>query len=594
MRSRLFDTTLIVLAAAPCLSAAELTVGPGQQYPTIAAAIAAASSGDSIRVFPGTYGPIHYGGKDLDIFSNSDNYNDTIIDGGNSQQVVWIASASAGSLRGFTIQNGNNAAGAGGGLFIYFRSPLVQNCRIRLNRAATGAGAWIQGGSPRFVDCLFSQNTVVTSGGIPPDGGGMYVDQSEAEFVNCRIESNVAPRQGGGIFVRYPYNGTLHPSFEECTIIANRASTGGGVSAWNRTEAQFSRCSILNNLAELPPSGGATKNLGGGIYVNDAGPDFISCVIADNRAGTLTATVIEGSGGGIALEESSGPVLECLVEGCTIANNKAGFATQNTGFGGGICTFTGSPAYVRSGILWGNTARTNGQQAAVFRTISGTFLTTTYCDLQGGAAAVYVPNGGYVFDNILNVNPSFVGVADYHLTGAALIDAGAPTPVPPIGSLDIDGDPRVLGTRVEMGADEFVNCTVVTPYGPLTPNTFGPGAVISLGGSTSVSANNAVLQVSGGPPNHLGIFYYGPGQTIAPLNCGNNLVSGHIQRISTAVFFDANGDASLPVDWTQPPFQGVNQITPGSSWNFQFWFRDQCSGVPSTNNSNAMHITFCP
>jgi hypothetical protein len=135
---------------------------------------------------------------------------------------------------------------------------------------------------------------------------------------------------------------------------------------------------------------------------------------------------------------------------------------------------------------------------------------------------------------------------------------------------------------------------VVTTYGPLTPNTVGPGAVISLGGSTSVSANNAVLQVSGGPPGHLGIFYYGPEQTINPVACGNNLVGGHIQRIGTAVLFDASGNASLPVDWTQPPFQGVNAIVPGSSWNFQFWFRDACGGVPSTNDSNAMHITFCP
>ncbi len=155
---------------------------------------------------------------------------------------------------------------------------------------------------------------------------------------------------------------------------------------------------------------------------------------------------------------------------------------------------------VRNSILWGNTARTNGQQVAVLNSsgIGGTFVTATYCDLQGGSAAVFnqLPAAqNYVFNNLQNVNPAFVGGSDYHLTPASpVIGTGHPTVLPAIGVLDLDGDPRLLGLRTDLGMDEFDDCTVITFYGPLTPNTAGPGAQITLVGSTSVSANNATLR----------------------------------------------------------------------------------------------------
>lgn len=48
---------LAFLVAAPALAQAVLTVGPGQTYPDIAAAVAAATPGDVVRVTAGTYGP---------------------------------------------------------------------------------------------------------------------------------------------------------------------------------------------------------------------------------------------------------------------------------------------------------------------------------------------------------------------------------------------------------------------------------------------------------------------------------------------------------------------------------------------------------
>jgi hypothetical protein len=42
------------------------------------------------------------------------------------------------------------------------------------------------------------------------------------------------------------------------------------------------------------------------------------------------------------------------------------------------------------------------------------------------------------------------------------------------------------------------------------------------------------------------------------------------------------------------PRPGRRQITAGSTWNFQFWFRDPVAGGASFNLSDGLGVTFCP
>ena len=63
--------------------------------------------------------------------------------------------------------------------------------------------------------------------------------------------------------------------------------------------------------------------------------------------------------------------------------------------------------------------------------------------------------------NGIFVDPSWVnpGAADFHLTQTSpAIGAGDPAFVPAPGEVDLDGDPRLNGTRVEIGADEVSLC----------------------------------------------------------------------------------------------------------------------------------------
>jgi hypothetical protein len=134
-------------------------------------------------------------------------------------------------------------------------------------------------------------------------------------------------------------------------------------------------------------------------------------------------------------------------------------------------------------------------------------------------------------------------------------------------------------------------CLAPTTYCQATINSTGFASAINWAGSASVAANNLVLQAFFCPPSTNGIFFYGPQQTQAPLGNGNICITGGTFRLP-AVATDAGGTASHALDITSPPPGG--QITAGSIWHFQFWFRDIPAGGSQFNFSNGLKVTFCP
>jgi hypothetical protein len=52
------------------------------------------------------------------------------------------------------------------------------------------------------------------------------------------------------------------------------------------------------------------------------------------------------------------------------------------------------------------------------------------------------------------------------------------------------------------------------------------------------------------------------------------------------------GDMIYSLDNSNPPAPS-GQLTAGSTWNFQYWFRDPNTGA-NFNLSNGHSITFCP
>ncbi len=135
------------------------------------------------------------------------------------------------------------------------------------------------------------------------------------------------------------------------------------------------------------------------------------------------------------------------------------------------------------------------------------------------------------------------------------------------------------------------NPCVGTGYCIAATNSTGSGAEMCASGSSSVSANDLVLSCGGLPTNQFGIFYYGPNQIQFAFGDGFRCVGGSAFRLPV-INSGPNGELSYALDNTNPP-EASGQITPGSVWNFQCWYRDPagpCMGF--SNLSNGLEVPF--
>jgi hypothetical protein len=127
-------------------------------------------------------------------------------------------------------------------------------------------------------------------------------------------------------------------------------------------------------------------------------------------------------------------------------------------------------------------------------------------------------------------------------------------------------------------------------YCPPTANSFSPtGAQISIAGSTSLSTGGLMsLTGTGIPPNKSGTLAYGLVQASIPFGAGTLCVQQpkRLQVVNSTAIGSINYTLSI----TNPAYG----FTPGSTWNFQYIFRDPIAGGTSLNTSSALAVTFCP
>ncbi len=220
-----------------------------------------------------------------------------------------------------------------------------------------------------------------------------------------------------------------NPTIYRCTVVGNSATVDGGGILINGT-ATISHCTVLDNSA---------GDDGGGIYCElNKNPTITNCIIAGNSCiGAL------GDGGGIYCYSSGVNIIHCTVVGNT--TNVSG-----TTYGGGI--FDGWKDTIKHCIVWGNSSRYGSQ----IRTL-GTKV--SYCDIQGGW-----PGEGNI-----DANPCFINLAggDYHLSPESpCIHAGDPNYVAEPNETDIDGEPRVASSRIDIGSDEFIGDIAIMRISP--------------------------------------------------------------------------------------------------------------------------------
>jgi len=133
-------------------------------------------------------------------------------------------------------------------------------------------------------------------------------------------------------------------------------------------------------------------------------------------------------------------------------------------------------------------------------------------------------------------------------------------------------------------------------YCTSTPNSLGVPAVMSSEGgpSTYFASKPFTLVASPVPTGTMGLFFYGSGTTQVPLGNGFLCVSSgsmSIARLPPAV---AQANALRHgLNFAAPPFAAA-KILPGSTWNFQAWYRDPQAGGTGSNLSDGMTVHFIP
>ncbi len=227
---------------------------PGS-YPTIQAAINAATNSDTVWVADGIYTDtgnenLTWSKKKITVRSEN-GPNNCIIDCQNSGRGFSFSNAGdCGTISGFTIRNGS--ASGGGGICCLSSSPTITNCTISGNNSTYGGGIFCDYSSPTFINCTISGNNATTFA-----GGGIYCSNSSSPTItNCTISENNAADYGGGIFCL----ASASPTITNCTISGNSANYGGGIYC-----EYSSYPTITNNII--------ISNTGYGIYEYDLTSD---------------------------------------------------------------------------------------------------------------------------------------------------------------------------------------------------------------------------------------------------------------------------------------------------------------------------------
>ncbi|MDP6519227.1 MAG: hypothetical protein QF411_04955 [Planctomycetota bacterium] len=144
--------------------------------------------------------------------------------------------------------------------------------------------------------------------------------------------------------------------------------------------------------------------------------------------------------------------------------------------------------------------------------------------------------------------------------------------------------------------DADASCPGTSNFCSTNANSSGGPAAISLAGSSSISANNWVVEATP-VPNNWGIFFYGANQVAGgngiPFGDGRLCVgAGQVYRGSPRM---ASGNVHSYDIGVQNPPSASGTITVGSIWHFQAWFRDpQGSGGSGYNFSDGLTVQACP
>jgi len=319
-----------------------------------------------------------------------------------------------------------------------------------------GGGLYNQRCTVRITNCTFTRNSSLF------DGGGIYNNQGDLSLTNCKFTENLAG-SGGGAGI-YNYKSNLKQN--NCTFIRNltQYGEGGGINN-DQCDSNLTDCIFIENSARA----------GGGIYNRYSSPTLTNCVFISNS--------VRDQGGGVYNfnRNLSSPILK----NCLFTANSAGHS------GGGIYNYWGGPVLTNCTFAW-NSAD-NGSALACRSEHERNIVTLTNCILWGDGDEIWSSElsiinifysnirGGWFGEGNIDADPMFADPNgpddiydneddDFRLAPMSpCIDSGDPNYLSEPNETDIEGNPRVVSSRVDMGAYEFQGIIYVDKQGLVNP-----------------------------------------------------------------------------------------------------------------------------
>lgn len=501
-----FIVLCAVLQISLAAQAADLLV-PGQ-FPTIQAAVNAASNGDRILIAPGTYAErIAWTDKGLSLIG-TDGAGSTIID----------ARGAAGSGPAIVAQSGTSRLFVASGLtvrgdqgYFSFDTPLF------LTTYASGIA--VVSGDAEIQDCVIENCTITNPftenetlgaalsmvnssddlevvrttfrNNVAAEGGALFTS-GKVFLVDCYFENNHATRRGGAIFT---FTQTAENSIDGCLFSDNTTMGRGGA-----VEGVFERItnsSFLNNSA----AGSVSFQSVGGAVSGDI-REIINCVFYGN-----SATV---SGGAYSSQNNGTSIISSL-----FINNDAPVASVFTGSSNG--------ALIANCII-----ALGGSSAPISPSFAGS---VQYSNVEGG-----LPGEGNIDADPMLADPAN---GDFSLLpGSPCIDAGSNLLVPfDLDDVDMNGLDLDLYPFDILGNPRFTQDLTATDTGV----TDGQNFIIDMGPIERVVAvaTDGNADCNGNLTNDLVDIVQG-----AAADCNNNLIPDSCD-IAADPSLDTNADGVL-------------------------------------------------
>ena len=348
---------------------------------------------------------------------------------------------------GALINDNLNEENMGGALFVKNYASLVcNNSTFYHNRASWSGGAlWVKNCS-----LVILRNNTFKSNAVYYYGGGAILEACSSAL----ISGNTFVLNRAVIFIQADWGWIIQGS-------------GGGLRLNINCDALVVNNKFFNN-----------HSVNGTLYETTANCKIYNNIVANNMGGGM----MNGHGNGIS----------------KYVNN---VVVNNMGYSHNVCgIYCNLFITMKNNIVWGNDVVSSWQIDPIqIYSGGGTNSNCSYSCIQDA-----FPGEGNITDYPLFVNPTEGAGLDYDglaadwslLDSSPCVNTGTPdTTGLNLPAIDLGGNPRVFGGRVDMGAYENQNVWVSLPNNPLvsarvqvSPNPFGQSFKVIAPGNEKISS----------------------------------------------------------------------------------------------------------